>query len=89
MVHEAPMAEATGKVNSRNPVVSSPEESDGNIVPEKSVNKGATIPAESMEGREPAERNSGQEAAHRTQNRGSASNGLGRVRQRFDAKYSR
>ena len=32
MVDEAPMAEATGKVNSRNPVVGSPEESDGNIV---------------------------------------------------------
>ena len=49
MVHEARMAEATGKVNSRNPVVSSPEESDGNIVPEKSVNKGAATPADSME----------------------------------------
>ncbi len=85
MVHEARMAEATGKVNSRNPVVSSPEESDGNIVPEKSANKGVATPAESMEGRTPAERNSGQEAAHRTQRRESASNGLDRVRQRAEA----
>ena len=82
MGHEVSMAEATGKVNSRNPVVSSPEGSDGNIVPEKSMNKGATIPAESMEGRKPTERNSEQKAAHRTQKRGSASNGLDRVRQK-------
>ncbi len=38
---EAAMTEATGKVSSRNPVVSSPEESDSNIVPEKSANKRA------------------------------------------------
>ena len=44
---EASMAEATGKVNSRDPVASSPEESDGVIVPEKSANKGAAASAES------------------------------------------
>jgi RNA-directed DNA polymerase len=85
MVHEAAIAEATGKVNSRNPVASSPEESDGNVVPEKSANKGCASPAESMEGRAPTERNSGQEAANRAQNRESASNGLDRVRQRAEA----
>ncbi len=59
MVHEAAIAEATGKVSSRNPVASSPEESDGNVVPEKSANKGCTSPAESMEGRAPTERSDG------------------------------
>ena len=82
---EAAMTEATGKVNSHTPVVSSPEESDGNIIPEKSANKGAAVPAESMEGRTPTERNSVQEAAHRTQRRASASIGLSRVRQRAEA----
>ena len=53
---EAAMTEATGKVNSRTPVVGSPEESDGVIVPEKSANKGATVPAESMEERMPTKR---------------------------------
>jgi hypothetical protein len=81
VVHEAPIAEATGKVKSRNPVVGSPEESDGNKVPEKSANKGAAVPAESMEGRAPTERNSERKAAHRAQSRDSASNGLDRVRQ--------
>jgi len=79
------MAETAGKVSSRNPVDSTPEESDGNILPEKSANKGAAVPAESMEGRTPAERNSDQEAAHRTQRRASASIGLDRVRQRAEA----
>ncbi len=37
---EAAMTEASGKVNSRNPVVCSTEESDDNIVPRKSANKG-------------------------------------------------
>lgn len=82
---KAAMTEATGKVNSHTPVVRSPEESDGNIVPAKSVNKGAAVPAESMEGRTPTERNSGQEAAHRTPSRVSASIGLDRVRQRAEA----
>ncbi len=45
---EASISEATGKVSSHTPVVSSPEESDGVIVPEKSANKGKAIPAESI-----------------------------------------
>jgi len=79
------MTVATGKVNSHNPGACSPEESYGNIVPEKSANKGTTIPAEPMEERTPTKRNSGKEAARRTQNRGSASIGLARVRQRAEA----
>ncbi len=82
---ETAMTEATGKVSSRKPVVGSPEESDGVIVPEKSANKGTAVPAESMEGRTPTERNSGQEAADRAQNREPASMGLTRVRQRAEA----
>ena len=85
---EAAMSEATGKVSSHKPVARFPEESDGNIVPEKSANKGVATPAESMEGRTPTERNSGQEAAHRAQSRVSASNGLDRVRQRAEADKS-
>jgi RNA-directed DNA polymerase len=82
---EATMPEATGTVNSHKPVVSSPEESDGVIVPEKLANKGVTAPAEQVEGRTPTKRNSGQEAAHRTQKRERASNQLARVRQRAEA----
>jgi group II intron reverse transcriptase/maturase len=82
---EAADAEAPGKAESRNPGVHPPEESDGNMVPEKSANKGEATPAESMEGKTPAERNSGQEAASRAQNRESASIGLARVRQRAEA----
>ena len=82
---KAAMTGGAGKVNSRNPVSNSPEESDGNIVPEKSANKGVAAPAESVEGRAPTERNSGQEAAHRAQSRECASNGLNRVRQRAEA----
>ena len=82
---EAATAGATGKVSSRNPVVTSPEESDGNVVPEKLANKGVATPAESIEGRAPTERNPGQGAAHRAQSRASASNGLDRVRQRAGA----
>ncbi len=79
------MTEATGKVNSRNPVVISTEESDGNIVPEKLANNGAAASAEHVEERTPTERNLGQEAAHRTQSRESASIQLARVRQRAEA----
>ncbi len=87
---EAATSEATGKVSSHTPVVNFPEESDGNIVPGKSVNNGVVVSAESMEGRTPAKRNSVQEAANRIQSRIIASNGLDRVRQVFfDAKYSR
>ena len=82
---EAATSEATGKVSSHTPVVVSPEESDGNKVPGKSVNNGVAVPAESMEGRTPAKRNSEQEAASRMQSRIFASNGLNRVRQRAEA----
>lgn len=85
MGSEAAMTEATGTVSSHKPVVTSPEESDGNVVPEKWANNGVATPAESMEGRTPTERNSEQEAAPRTQRRTSASNGLDRVRQRAEA----
>jgi len=76
--------DAAGKGNSRTPVVRSPEESDGNIVPENSANKEVATSAESVEGREPPERNSKQEAASRTQSREGASNGLLGVRQRAE-----
>ena len=66
---EASIPEATGKVNSHTPVVSSPEESDGVIVPEKWANNGTTIPAESMEGRTPTERKATTSARFRSQNR--------------------
>jgi RNA-directed DNA polymerase len=82
---EASMSEATGKVNSHTPVVGSPEESDGVIVPKKSANKRMAIPAESMEVSTPTKRNPEKEAAYRTQKRESASNGLDRVRQRAEA----
>ena len=98
---EASMTEAIGEVSSRKPVVVSPEESDGNIVPVKSVNNEVVVSAESMEGRMPTKRNLQQEAANRIQSRNIASIGLNRVRQRvesdntfrfnvrFDVKYSR
>ena len=66
---EAATAEATGKVSSRTPVVVSPEESDGNIVPGKSANNGTAVSAEPMEGRTPTKRNLEQEAANRIQSR--------------------
>ena len=71
---EAAMPEAIGKVSNRTPVVFSPEESDGNIVPKKSVNNDAAVSAESMEGRTPTKRNPKQEAANRIQSRNFASN---------------
>ena len=43
---EAVTSDATGKVSSHTPVVVSPEESDGNKVPEKSVNNGVVVPGE-------------------------------------------
>ncbi len=88
---EVATSEATGKVSNRTPVVASPEESDGNILPGKSANNGAEVSAESMEERTPTKRNLEQEAANRIQSRSFALNGLGRVRQRvyFDAKYLR
>ena len=82
---ETAMTEAMGKVNNRIPMAGSPEESDGNIVPEKSANKGMAISAELTEGRTPRKRNSGRNAANRIQSRVFASNGLARVRQRAEA----
>ena len=76
---EAAMTEMEGKVNSRTPAIRPPEESDGNIVPEKSTNKEMAISAESMEGRTPTKRNSTQKAAGRTQNRENATKCLSRV----------
>ena len=87
-IRETSDAGAAGKVNSHNPVVRSAEESDGNIVPEKSANKGTAFLAESMEGRTPAERNTDRNAANRVQNRVFASPGLARVRQRAEAEKS-
>jgi hypothetical protein len=72
---EASITETVEKVNSRTPVVSSSEESDGVIVPEKLANKGTAVPAESMEERTPAERKSTTAARFRSQNRSGLSNG--------------
>src|SRR5690625_1023779 len=88
VIRETSYAGAAGKVSSHNPVVSSPEESDGNIVPEKSANKGTAFPAESMEGRTPAERKTDRNAENRVQNRVFASPGLARVRQIAEAEKS-
>jgi len=51
---EAATTEATGKASSHTPVVVSPVESVGNIVPGKLANNGTLVLAESMEGRTPA-----------------------------------
>lgn len=84
MGSEETIVDAAGKGKTRTPDVSSPEESDGNIVPEKSANKGVATSAESVEGRAPPERNSNQETARRAQSRERASIGLLRVRQRAE-----
>jgi RNA-directed DNA polymerase len=55
------------------------EKSDRSIVPEKDPNK-AKVAAEGLEGRERAKENSDQSTARRTQSRGSANEGLDRVR---------
>lgn len=85
---EAIRAGAAGKANRQNPAAGSSEESDGNMVPKKSANKGTAVPAESMEGQTPTERNSDQKTANRVQNRIFASPGLARVRQRSEADKS-
>ena len=82
---QAPLLDPVGKVESRMPAGRATKQSDGNVVPEKSTNKGTAVLAESMEGRAPTERNSEQEAAPHTQKWESASNGLDRVRQRAEA----
>ena len=56
---------AGGKAHRRNPSARAPGESDGNIVPKKSANKGTAVPAESMEERKPTERNTDHETANR------------------------
>lgn len=78
-------AEAKGKANRRNPGAGAPEESDGDVVPGKSANKGAQPPAESMEGRKPTERKPRKEATDRVQDRVEVSNRLERLRQRAKA----
>ena len=82
---QAPLPDPVGKVKSRTPTGRATKQSDGNVLPEKSANKGTAVPAESMEGRAPTERNPEQEAASRMQSRKVASNGLDRVRQRAEA----
>ncbi len=69
MDSEATMPEATGKVNSRNPVVGSPEESDGVIGPEKLANNGIVSLRSQWRKEPPAERKSTTAASFRTQNR--------------------
>ena len=81
-LNEATRGEASRKVNRHKLDVGSAEESDGVIGLKKSANKGAEVPAESMEERTPTKRNSVEEAANRMQSRRLASIGLGRVRQR-------
>ena len=51
MGSEETILDASGKGKPRTPGVCSPEESDGNTVPEKSANKGVATPAESVEGK--------------------------------------
>jgi len=82
---EASIAEVAEKVSSRTPVVSSSEESDGVIVPEKLANKGTAVPAESMEESTPTKRNPEQKTARRIQKRASASIRLNWVRQKAEA----
>ena len=79
---------AGGKAHRRNPSARATGESDGNIVPEKSANKGAQPPAESMEGREPTKGNPNQQAMDRIQDRETVSDKLTRVRQRAEADKS-
>ena len=66
---EASISETTGTVSSHTPAVSSPEESDGVIVPGKLANKGMLILAEPMEERPPTERKATTAARLRSQNR--------------------
>ena len=69
------LAEASQeKVNRRIPAMSSPEKSDGDIVPGKFANKGVSTSAEQMEGREPTKRKPVNETTVRTQSRIAASN---------------
>jgi len=77
-------AEVAGKADRRNPVAGADGESDDNIVPKKSANKGRQCPAEWMEGRASAEGNPPHETTDRMQDRKEVLVGLGRVRQRAE-----
>ena len=68
-MQSAAYTEAAGKANRRNPAARAPEESDGDIVPGKSANKGKQFPAEWMEERSPTERNGVEHSVTRPQSR--------------------
>jgi hypothetical protein len=59
-------AEPAGKANRRNLAGRAPEESDGDVVPGKSANKGMKFPAEWMEERSSTKRNAAERPATRT-----------------------
>ena len=75
-------AETKGKANRRNPSVRTPEESDGNIVPKKSANKGAQPPAERIEERTPTKGNPQKRGSYRIQDRSCGQGSLERIRTR-------
>ena len=79
---EASISEATGKANRIRLWSVSPEESDGVVVPKKSVNNGRASPAEPMEERTSTERKSTTAARLRAQNRLVLSNGSRWLRRR-------
>ncbi len=79
---EASISEATGKVESHTPVVGSPEESDGVIVPGKLANNGIVSPRSQWREAPPAERKSTSAARFRSQSRSSLSNGNRWLRRR-------
>ena len=62
------------------------EQSDGEVVATKAANKGARVPAESLERRAPAERNPQRTGTVRSQNRGTVSPGAERIRQFVERK---
>lgn len=82
-----PPSGRAGKVGDRTPVAHATGESDGDMVPERRMNKDVSPPrtrdasAESEEGRSPAKGNSGGATALGTQGPPSASSGLSRVRE--------
>ena len=69
MGSEETSLDVAGKGRTRTPVISSPEESDGDVVPRKSANKRKKFPAEWMEERSPTERNDAERSATRTLSR--------------------
>ena len=82
MENEASISEATGKVSSHTPVVGSPEESDGVIVPEKLANNGIRSLRSQWRKEPPTERKSTTAARFRSQNRINLSNGSRWLRRR-------